>query len=279
MEIIAKILFCLVAAAFLGFVIGWIFASLFKNEKLEAKLTALHDQIDNEKETINQLQNDFEAKSKELELCEERFKESQRELLSIQMDQEQSGTTEELLHKNALLQEQLGEQKMLEEENSMLKEELRTLEDEKEKLLQKLSELEKEDLSFTKESLERAVKENELLTDEISALKKELSAKTALLSEIEQELLKTKKEVEQLDKTLSSRLPELQTAVPKKRKSEKKKKKKKVQKSKSAPILFPVKEEDLCKEDKSKESFGFKKSDLSQLIQETFQKVSSQKES
>ncbi len=273
MEIIAKILFCLIAAAFLGFVIGWIFASLFKNEKLEAKLTALHDQIDNEKETINQLQNDYEAKSRELELCEERFRESQRELLSLQMDQEQNETLEKLKDKNALLQERLGEQTLLEQENTTLKEELRTLEAEKEKLLQKLSDLEKEDLSLTRESLERANRENELLSEEIASLKEELSSKTALLTEIEQELVKTKEEVERLDQTLSGRLP----LTSKKKKSQKKRKKR--DKEKAISPLLPTKEEDLCKEDEPKRGYGFEKTDLTHLIRETFQKVSSPKES
>ncbi len=283
MEIIAKILFCLIAAAFLGFIIGWIFASLFKNEKLEAKITALQDEIADEKEKANELRHACEAKNKELAQCEERYKESQRELLSLQMDRDEE-------REAALHQEQAGEYRLLQNENVTLKEELKTLEREKEELLTKITDLEKKISTAPNETLQKAIRENQLLTEELSELKKRLAHKSELLEKIEEELQKAQSEIQRLDARLNEaaapqKITESETKktpseLPSSKKSKKKEKNKKAKKAKlklqSLPIT-PEDEEELC-EGKEEPNIEFKMQDLSHIIQETFRKINNQKE-
>jgi len=154
MTIIAKIIFCMIAAALLGFVIGWIFSSLLKNEKHEKQIMAVKERFDEQTEQINLLETQMDAKDREIQILKKKYNTIQREMLSNEMDKSDSTVLEakisDLESENLLLLEQIKEQKICEDENEILKLELNDLENEKQNLIDRIDELKEFEASYKK---------------------------------------------------------------------------------------------------------------------------------
>ncbi len=143
--IITKFILCMLAAGVFGFIFGWIFSSLVRNEKQEQKYALLQDEFNNHKAQMNQTYSDLEAKEKELEHLHKLYQQSQKELMMKNLDLEEcekgslsSSDNEQLLIENNSLKEEIAEYRYLKNENALLQEELKDFEKEKEKLISRL---------------------------------------------------------------------------------------------------------------------------------------------
>jgi len=153
MTIIAKIILCMLAAALLGFIIGWIFSSFVRNEKHQAQVLAVKERFDEQKAQINQLDTELDAKDREISTLKEQYTLMQKEALSNQPDDDDDSyffkdKISDLEAENLLLLEQIKEQKICEDEKELLDTKLKTLEEEKEELLSKVEELNEFKISY-----------------------------------------------------------------------------------------------------------------------------------
>ncbi len=146
---ITKFVLCMLLAGVFGFIFGWILSSLIKNEKQQQKYDLLKDDFDKQKADLNQAYSDLELKDEEMEHLEKKYQQSQKELLIKNMDLEEYEkrgvslkSPSDLELENNTLREEIEEYKYLENENSLLHNEIKSLEEEKDKLLQELQELE-----------------------------------------------------------------------------------------------------------------------------------------
>ncbi len=143
---ITKFILCMLAAGVFGFIFGWIFSSLVRNEKQEQKYALLQDEFNNKKAQINQTFSDLEAKEKEIEHLHKLYQQSQKELMMKNLDLEECEKSmqstphnEQLLLENNSLKEEIAEYRYLENENALLQEEIKGLEKEKEELISRLA--------------------------------------------------------------------------------------------------------------------------------------------
>jgi len=177
MTIIAKIIFCMIAAALLGFVIGWIFSSLLKNEKHEKQIMAVKERFDEQTEQINLLETQMDAKDREIQILKKKYNTIQREMLSNEMDKSDSTVLEakisDLESENLLLLEQIKEQKICEDENEILKLELKDLENEKQNLIDRIDELKEFEASYKKNIHRIAELESSQYKDDTTSEKQE----------------------------------------------------------------------------------------------------------
>ena len=141
LTIITQIILCLIAASVLGFIIGWIFSALIKNEKHQNQILAVRERFDEQKEQINQQQTDIDGKDRELMILKEEYATVQREMLSYSMDNEKEPKISQLNSENKMLLAQIKEQKICEDENDLLKLEIQELEIEKQSLIENIEEL------------------------------------------------------------------------------------------------------------------------------------------
>lgn len=275
MTIIAKIIICMIAAALLGFIIGWIFSSLLRNEKHEKQITAVKERFDEQKAQINQLETDMGAKEKELIILKEEYATVQKEILSREMDSEDNSIDTAkmtaLLEENKMLTAQIKEQqicenanKALQEENQKLKEKIEALNEVeasyKENIL-RIAELESDQQKETPMMLEHTLEAKiKTLTDENSALKK--SMKSQQVCETEKELLLN--EIEELLKEKQSLIDNIESI--KNGTAKAKKKKDTSAKSISSTICHDtriIEEEDL-------HAMGLKEDKISKVIKNLF---------
>jgi DNA repair exonuclease SbcCD ATPase subunit len=144
----------MIAAAALGFIIGWVFSSLLKNEKHEKQILAIKERFDEQTEQINLLETEMDAKDREIEILKKKYNTLQREMLSNEMDKTDESLFQakisDLEAENLLLLEQIKEQKICEDENEILKLELKDLESEKQTLIDKIDELKEFEASYKK---------------------------------------------------------------------------------------------------------------------------------
>jgi len=186
MTIIAKIILCMIAAALLGFVIGWIFSSLLKNEKHEKQILAVKERFDEQQEQINLLETEKEAKDREIQILKKKYNTIQREMLSNEMDKTDDSLLQvkisDLEAENLLLLEQIKEQKICEDENEILKLELKDLESEKQSLIDKIDELKEFEASYKKNIHRIAELESSQYKDETTPVKKDKKSKKAKTS-------------------------------------------------------------------------------------------------
>ena len=152
LTIITQIIFCIIAASILGFIIGWIFSSFLRNEKHQKQILEIGDKLDEKKEKINQLQTDMDARERELEILQQEHTTIQKEMLSYSLDQKDDSSLstnyKELLSENEMLIGQIKEQQICEDENESLKSEIEKLSNEKTKLAEKIKELEEFKISY-----------------------------------------------------------------------------------------------------------------------------------
>jgi DNA repair exonuclease SbcCD ATPase subunit len=144
----------MIAAALLGFIIGWVFSSLLKNEKHEKQIMAVKERFDEQTEQINLLETQMDAKEREIEILKKKYNTLQREMLSNEMEKSDETQLEtkisDLEAENLLLLEQIKEQKICEDENEILKLELKDLENEKQTLIDRIDELKEFEASYKK---------------------------------------------------------------------------------------------------------------------------------
>jgi chromosome segregation ATPase len=143
----------MIAAAVLGFIIGWIFSSLVRNEKHEKQIMAIRERFDEQKEKINLLDSEKDAKDREIQILKKKYNTIQREMLSSDDKSDENllkSRISDLESENLLLLEQIKEQKICEDENEILKLELKGLEDDRQKLIDRIDELKEFETSYKK---------------------------------------------------------------------------------------------------------------------------------
>ncbi len=286
-ELITKISLCLIAAAILGFLVGWLFSVLFKSEKSEKKYSALYDEYEVKESEIKQLHQDLTALQNSLNECEKKFNECEKELLNVQMDQESNERyirqMKELESENQMLISQIKEQKLCEDENELLKDEIRVLEDEKQNLLDQIDTykeyehnykaliVEIESLKSEKEKLQKQTlmvqKEDPLPKEEYEKIMQDV-----LMLKNEASDIKNKKEI--LEKTVI----ELKEELEEKNKIIQKLKLSEIDESERIlPEDFDTGKEqneldtEVCKEENKSENIKIKT--LSQLIHDTLKEI------
>ena len=152
LTIITQIIFCIISASILGFIIGWIFSSFLRNEKHQLQILTANDILDEKKEKINQLQTDMDARDREIEILQQEYTTIQKEMLSYSLDQKDdsllSKKYKELLSENKMLIGQIKEQQICENENELLQSEIKQLSNEKVNLSEKIKELEEFKISY-----------------------------------------------------------------------------------------------------------------------------------
>jgi chromosome segregation ATPase len=206
LEIITKISFCLLVAALLGFIIGWLFSKLQKEEKIERKYNALYDDYEVKVSEIKQLKEELALKEEHTQKLLEQYQQCEKERMSAQMEETNCDQylrqIKELESENEMLIAQIREQKLCEDENSLLKDEIRVLEDEKEVLLDKLENCKESEENYKSliGELEALKAQNEKLRQEAAAKERIFSLSEAYpqeedLDTIKQSVLKLKEEV------------------------------------------------------------------------------------
>jgi hypothetical protein len=152
MDIIAHIIFCMIAASLLGFIIGWIFSTLLRNEKHQSQILAVREKFDEQKAQINQLETKVDTKNREILTIKEQYGVMKKEMISHQIDDENDDILRSKLAEaeveNMVLLEQIKEQKICEDENAILQVELKELEIEKQKLIERIEELKEFETSY-----------------------------------------------------------------------------------------------------------------------------------
>jgi len=165
LEIIAKITLCLVLAAALGFIVGWLFSTILRREKEDEKYRKLYEDYEQKRHDIVQLEEELSLKNSTIEQLETKYENCERERLSAQLDEKDckkfEKVIEELRAENEMLISQIKEQKLCEDENEMLKSELQILEEEKDKLLSEI-----ENCSEFRENYKNLIMEIEALKSE-----------------------------------------------------------------------------------------------------------------
>jgi chromosome segregation ATPase len=237
-EIIAKISFCLLIAALLGFIVGWLFAKLRKEEKLNQQYNKLYENYELKTSEIKQLQEELTLKDENILDLEQKFQSCEKERLSAQMDQtgcdKYEDQIEELRAENNMLISQIKEQKICEDENSLLKDEIKVLEEERDGLLAKIDECKSyqenykaliaqvEALKGEKEKLRQAVEEgeSERIFSPGTVNRSEMSSDA--LKKIKKDLLHLKSEVEKVKmqkRALKTKIKKLEKKVAQKQKA------------------------------------------------------------
>ncbi len=287
MELITKISLCMIAAAILGFLVGWLFSALFKNEKIEKKYDALYDEFEVKESEIKQLHQDLSLIQNDLSECEKKLNECEKDRLNAQMEQD-SGERylrqiKELESENRMLVSQIKEQKICEDENELLKDEIRVLEDEKQKLLdqldaykeyehnykaliveieslksekEKLQKLAQEKDTLSKEEYENILKDVLTLKSEVTNMKKRKEDLERKLSQLRSELEKKNKTIKELQEPKEEPLKDIYRILPQERESS----------NEESDI-----DDQVCKEGKQDEEIKIKK--LSELIKETLKDI------
>ncbi len=193
LELITEISFCLVAAAILGFAVGWLFSVLFKNEKMGKKYTALQEEFEIKQSDIHHLEEELYEKNSAYQELELKLNECEKEKLSNEMDQEDCDRyikqIKELQSENNILISQIKEQKLCEDENEILETEIKALESEKQSLLDKL-----DDYTEYKHNYKALIMEIEALKSEKGKLEKQTTdtIKTPLKEHKEENILSKK---------------------------------------------------------------------------------------
>ena len=151
-NIIAQIILCMIAASILGFIIGWIFSTLIRNEKHQNQILAVREKFDEQKAQINQLETEKDAKDREIFTIKEQYEVIQKEMISNQMNNEDNDILQSKLNdletENLVLLEQIKEQKLCEDKNDLLEIKLKELESEKQKLIKRIEELKEFETSY-----------------------------------------------------------------------------------------------------------------------------------
>jgi len=152
MNIIAQIIFCMIAASLLGFIIGWIFSTLLRNEKHQNQILAVREKFDEQKAQINLLKTKVDTKSREILTIKEQYSVMKKEMISHELNNEDNDILRSKLAdieaENLVLIEQIKEQKICEDENDILQIELKELEIEKQKLIERIEELKEFETSY-----------------------------------------------------------------------------------------------------------------------------------
>ncbi len=152
MNIITQIIFCMVAASLLGFVIGWIFSSLLRNEKHQNQILAVKEKFDEQQAQITLLETKIDTKNREILTVREQYSVLQNEMTNTQDDNKDNSILHtkitDLEGENIVLLEQIKEQKICDDEKDILENELRELENEKNKLILRVEELKEFEISY-----------------------------------------------------------------------------------------------------------------------------------
>ncbi len=187
---ISKFIFCLLMAGALGFILGFIFAKLLQRDKANESYALLEDRYDNQKALANQYLSELKAKENEIELIMKRYQNCQKELEELKLDHDElkqscKGEKElsELELENNTLKEEIAEYQYLENENALLLDEIKTLENEKEELLNRLQKCDEAEISqISTPTPEHVENEKEkMLKKEIKRAKKSISKAYKLL--------------------------------------------------------------------------------------------------
>ena len=210
LEIMMKITVCLFLAALLGFVIGWLFSALLKNEKMQKKYNTLYEEYELKRSDIKQLKEDLALKDDAMAALEQKYQNCEKARLNAQMDEKDCDKyqrqIDELRSENEMLISQIKEQKICEDENQLLKDELKILEEEKEAVLEKVTAckeyeqnykaliVEIESLKSEKEKLER----NQFEPDRIFTPEITQNVSTHTLENIKEDVLHLREEIQKI---------------------------------------------------------------------------------
>ncbi len=248
-EIITKITLCLALAAILGFLIGWFFALVLKEEKSKQKYDQLYEAFEVKEHKIRELHEEIARKDDMMRQLEQQYQNCERERLNAKLDEKDCDRykrqIDELRSENEMLISQIKEQKICEDENLLLQDELKILEDEKEKLLNQINEckeykenyksliLEIESLKSEKEKLaaqqqERdaheaqiriydAYEQQKIPPETFTQIKNDLTTLKSEVTKIREERERLKEEVEKLRKKLDQKRKELKQCKSEKR--------------------------------------------------------------
>lgn len=152
MNIIAQIVLCMVAASILGFIIGWIFSSLIRNEKHQSQVLAVKERFDEQKAQISQLETKIDTKDREILTIKEQYNVMQKEMTSNHTDNEDNNILRSKITdfevENLVLLEQIKEQKICEDEKDIFQVEIKDLENEKQDLIERIEELKEFETSY-----------------------------------------------------------------------------------------------------------------------------------
>ncbi|MCH9814298.1 MAG: hypothetical protein K0U47_10210 [Epsilonproteobacteria bacterium] len=282
LTIIAKIIICMIGAALLGFIIGWIFSSLLRNEKHDNQILAIKEKFDEQKAQLNQLETDIGAKDKELDILKGEYESAQKTLLAKDMDKEeyhlQTPKTQALLEENEMLLLQIKEQQLCEDDCKKLKEENK-------KLKTKISALKEMESSYKENIARIAELESDqhrispmALDGDISIKLQELEEENASLHqrmqlqnncETEKEILLN--EIEELLLEKQSLLNNIDTIKKRKNKTTQTESKKSIKVSKSQKNINDT----ICNEkeiiqNKDLSDMGFEEAKIKKVIQNLF---------
>lgn len=152
MEIIIQIIFCMIAAALLGFIIGWIFSSLLRNEKHQSQLLAVKETFDEQRAQISLLETEIDTKKREMLMAKKQYSVLQDEMTSNQSDSKDAqilhSKISDLEGENLLLLEQIKEQKICDDEKEILEDTVQGLQSEKQTLIKRIEELKEFETSY-----------------------------------------------------------------------------------------------------------------------------------
>ncbi len=241
LEIIAKISFCLLIAALLGFIVGWLFAKLRKEEKIRQQYNALYENYEVKTSELKQLQEELALKEETIEELEGKFQACEKERLSAQMEESNCDKykhqIEELRAENNMLISQIKEQKLCEDENTLLKDEIKVLEEERDQLLSRIDECKTcqenykaliaqvEQLKSENQKLQQAKQQHDterIFLPERPETERPSETESEKLKKIRQDLLYLKNDVEKIreeKRALKTKIKKLEKRLAQKKKA------------------------------------------------------------
>jgi hypothetical protein len=145
----------MIAAAILGFIIGWLFSILAKNEKHQNQILAVKEKFDEQKADINQLETIVDTKNREIATLKKQYGVMQEGMIQTDMDDE-NGEDDYLLKskvgdleaENLVLLEQIREQKICDDEKEVLQAEIKVLKSKNQNLTDRVEELNEVKISY-----------------------------------------------------------------------------------------------------------------------------------
>jgi len=145
----------MIAAAILGFIIGWLFSILAKNEKHQNQILAVKEKFDEQKAEINQLETIVDTKNREIATLKKQYGVMQEGMIQTDIDDE-NGEDDYLLKskvgdleaENLVLLEQIREQKICDDEKEVLQAEIKVLKSKNRNLTDRVEELNEVKISY-----------------------------------------------------------------------------------------------------------------------------------
>jgi len=144
----------MIAASILGFIIGWLFSILARNEKHQTQILTVKEKFDEQKAEINQLETALDAKNREILTFKKQYGVIQEEMLQTDIDYNDKddyllkSKISDLESENFVLLDQIKEQKICDDEKEVLQAEIKILKSKNKNLTDEVEELNEFKISY-----------------------------------------------------------------------------------------------------------------------------------